>query len=245
MQSSSILARRHFLKLGAMATGSALITSRARAEEMAAQGYELPELPYAFDALEPHIDGLTMEIHHGKHHAGYVKNLNAALAAAPDPAAMPLEDLLTALPSIADESLRTTLRNNGGGHWNHSFFWESLTPEANSGTPSKPLLQAIDAAFGSRSEFEAAFSDRAAKQFGSGWAWLIQTDGKLKVVSTPNQDNPLMKGTVPDENLGVPLLAVDVWEHAYYLHYQNRRADYLSAFWKIVNWDAVSARFEA
>ncbi|MEI6178201.1 MAG: superoxide dismutase [Verrucomicrobiota bacterium] len=207
--------------------------------------YTLPALPYAFDALEPHIDKQTMEIHHGKHHAAYITNLNTALATAPDLAKQPLEKLLATLPAVPDETLRTTLRNHGGGHWNHDFFWKTLTPAEKCGKPSAALAAALDTAFGSMEAFKKSFGEAAAKRFGSGWAWLIAQDGKLKVTSTANQDNPLMKGVVPAADLGTPLLGLDVWEHAYYLHYQNRRADYIAAWWNIVNWPAVSSRFAA
>lgn len=234
--------RRHFVKLGA-AAGAAWIapTSLARA----AVETVLPDLPYAADALEPHIDARTMEIHHGKHHAGYVAKLKEALPAAMDLAKLDLDALLAALPSVSDESLRATLRNNGGGHWNHSFFWKTMTPAADSGQPSEDLAAALRKDFGSADDFRTALSDAAAKRFGSGWAWLIFRDGKLKVTSTPNQDNPLMKGLVPDNDLGTPLLGIDVWEHAYYLHYQNRRPDYVAAWWNVVNWTEVSARYDA
>jgi Fe-Mn family superoxide dismutase len=195
------------------------------------------------DALAPHIDARTMEIHHGKHHAAYINNLNAALASAPELAKLPLDELLAGLPAISDEALRTTVRNNGGGHWNHDFFWKILTPAAKSGKPSDALAKVIDSSFGSMDAFKKAFGEAATKRFGSGWAWLIVQDGKLKITSTANQDNPAMKGVVPDADLGTPLLGLDVWEHAYYLNYQNRRADYITAWWNIVNWDAVSERF--
>ncbi|MCX6878876.1 MAG: superoxide dismutase [Verrucomicrobia bacterium] len=215
------------------------------AHAAASSAATLPPLPYAFDALEPHFDTLTMQIHHGKHHAAYVAGLNAALAKAPDLAGRPPDDLLGSLPGLADEALRTSLRNHGGGHWNHSFFWQTLAPAAQSGKPSGKLGTALDAAFGSMTGFRQAFGEAAAKRFGSGWAWLIIHDGKLRITSTPNQDNPLMKGLVPDADLGTPLLGLDVWEHAYYLHYQNRRPDYIAAWWNLVNWPAVSKRFEA
>ena len=243
MENSSHLDRRHFVKLGTLAATAALLPTAAGAAT--AEPYTLPALPYAPDALEPHIDKLTMEIHHGKHHAAYIKNLNTALATAPDLAKQPLETLLATLPSVADESLRTTLRNNGGGHWNHDFFWKTLAPAEKSGKPSAELAAAIDAAFGSMDAFKKSFGEAATKRFGSGWAWLIVKDGKLKITSTANQDNPAMKGIVPDADLGTPLLGLDVWEHAYYLHYQNRRPDYITAWWNIVDWPAVSARFAA
>ena len=241
MKPSSHLDRRHFVKLSTLAVSAALLPSAAHAEAPAS--FTLPALPYAFDALEPHIDAETMEIHHGKHHATYVKNLNAALETAPALAKQSLEVLLAGLPTISDEVTRATIRNNGGGHWNHDFFWKTLTAAAISGKPSADVAAAIDTAFGSMDEMKKKFGEAAAKRFGSGWAWLILQDGKLKITSTANQDNPLMKGTVPDSELGTPLLGLDVWEHAYYLHYQNRRPDYVVAWWNLVNWDAVSKRF--
>jgi len=243
MKTSYAMDRRQFVKLGTLAASAALIPSSAHAETVAA--YTLPALPFAFAALEPHIDAQTMEIHHGKHHAAYLKNLNAALDSAPAFSKQPLDQLLASLPGIPDEALRTTLRNNGGGHWNHDFFWKTLAPADKSGKPSAELATALDAAFGSMDAFRKPFGEAAAKRFGSGWAWLIVQDGNLKITSTANQDNPAMKGVVPDADLGTPLLGLDVWEHAYYLHYQNRRPDYIAAWWNVVNWPAVSARFAA
>ena len=242
MKTSSELSRRHFVQIGALAAGATLIPGRARAAD--APGISLPALPYAFDALEPHIDARTMEIHHGKHHAAYITGLTTALAGAPDLAAKPLETLLAELPGVTDEKLRTPLRNHGGGHWNHAFFWKTLTPAAKSGQPSESLAVALQAAFGSMDDFKKAFGEAATKRFGSGWAWLISQNGKLKITSTPNQDNPLMKGLVPDAELGSPLLGLDVWEHAYYLNYQNRRPEYITAWWNIINWTEVSKRFD-
>jgi Fe-Mn family superoxide dismutase len=241
MKSSTDLHRRQFIQLGALAAGAAMLPQGAAAADTAPT---LPPLPYPFDALEPHIDARTMEIHHDKHHAAYVAGLTAALAKAPELAAQPLEKLLAALPSVSDEAVRTALRNHGGGHWNHTFFWEILAPAAKSGEPSESLASAIQSDFGSQDAFKKAMGEAAAKRFGSGWAWLIYQNGKLKVTSTANQDNPLMKGIVPDTDLGVPLLGIDVWEHAYYLHYQNRRPDYVTAWWNVVNWTEVSKRFE-
>ena len=233
--------RRQFVQLATItAAGAAMLPGHARA---ATASQTLPALPYAFDALEPHIDARTMEIHHGKHHATYVAGLNAALEKVPDLAKHPLDHVLAELPAVADESVRTALRNHGGGHWNHTFLWETLAPAADSGAPSQKLAAAINEAFGSMDDFKKAFNEAATKRFGSGWAWLVLKDGKLKITSTPNQDNPLMKGLVPDAELGTPLLGLDVWEHAYYLHYQNRRADYIGAWWNVVNWAAVSKRF--
>jgi Fe-Mn family superoxide dismutase len=235
--------RRHFVQLAALtAAGAAALPGRAAAAGTTT-AQTLPALPYDFAALEPHIDARTMMIHHGKHHAAYVAGLNAALEKVPDLAKHPLEHGLADLPAVADESVRTALRNHGGGHWNHTLFWEIMTPAAKSGAPSADLAAAITAAFGSMDAMKTAFNEAAAKRFGSGWAWLVLTNGKLKITSTPNQDNPLMKGLVPAADLGTPLLGLDVWEHAYYLHYQNRRADYTKAWWNVVNWPAVSKRF--
>jgi Fe-Mn family superoxide dismutase len=239
----SSLDRRQFLSLGSVALTAAVAPSLARAQAPAP--HALPALPYAPGALEPHIDAMTMEIHHGKHHAAYVNNLNTALASDAALAAKPLPALLAELPAVADDALRTTLRNNGGGHWNHDFFWKSLCAPAESGAPSDALGTALQEAFGSVDGFKKAFAEAGTKRFGSGWAWLIVQGGKLKITSTPNQDNPVMKGIVPDADLGIPVLGLDVWEHAYYLRYQNRRPDYIAAWWNVVNWSAVSAAFAA
>ena len=196
--------------------------------------FTLPALPYAHDALEPHIDALTMQIHHGKHHQAYVDNLNKAIAGPPNENKS-LEELVKAAGTISP-----AVRDNGGGHWNHSFFWEILAPNAG-GKPSGKLAAAIDAAFGSFDEFKTKFSAAGATRFGSGWAWLIVKDGKLEVSSTPNQDNPLMDVA---EVKGTPILGVDVWEHAYYLKYQNKRPDYLAAIWNVINWKKVEEKFE-
>lgn len=197
--------------------------------------FSLAPLPYAHNALEPHIDTLTMQIHHGKHHQAYVDNLNKAIAGT-DNENKSLDELVKNAGSIG-----AAVRNNGGGHWNHSFFWESLAPNAG-GTPTGELAAAIDASFGSFDAFKEKFNTAGATRFGSGWAWLIIKDGKLEVSSTPNQDNPLMDVA---EVKGTPLLGADVWEHAYYLKYQNKRADYLAAFWNVVNWSKVAERFAA
>lgn len=199
--------------------------------------HTLPDLPYAHDALEPTIDTRTMEIHHGKHHAAYVANLNKAIEGNADLEGKSIDDLVKDLAAVP-ENIRGAVRNNGGGHWNHSLFWTVLGPNAG-GTPSGDLAAAIDSAFGSFEGFKEKFSAAGATRFGSGWAWLSVKDGGLVVSSTPNQDNPLMDGS------GTPILGVDVWEHAYYLNYQNRRPDYLSAIWNVVNWDAVAERFAA
>jgi len=199
--------------------------------------YELPPLPYEFNALEPHIDEQTMRIHHGKHHAGYVSKLNAALEGHDDLAELSVEILLGQLGDVP-EGIRTAVRNNGGGHANHSLFWSIMSPNGG-GEPTGELAEEIDAEFGDFANFSTRFSSAAAGRFGSGWAWLsMDSDGKLIVESTPNQDSPLMEGRAP-------ILGLDVWEHAYYLKYQNRRPDYVEAWWKTVNWDAVAERFDA
>lgn len=242
MKISSTIDRRHFVKLGTLAAAATLLPTTGSAEEAAAPAFTLPPLPFSFGALEPHIDAKTMEIHHGKHHQAYVTNLNGAVAGS-DLAKTPLPKLIADLSSISDETKRSTIRNNGGGHWNHDFFWKSLSPADKSGKPSAELAKAIDADFGSFDEFKKAFSASATKNFGSGWTWLISQKGKLKITNTPNQDNPLMEGVVKEN--GIPLLGLDTWEHAYYLHYQNRRPDYITAFWNVVNWQAVSDRLKA
>ncbi|MFY0599534.1 MAG: superoxide dismutase [Cyclobacteriaceae bacterium] len=191
--------------------------------------FELPDLPYAHDALEPHIDKATMEIHHGKHHAAYVSKLNGAIEGTPM-ASKSLEELLTQHTDVG------AVRNNGGGHWNHTLFWTILSPNGG-GAPSGELAEAINSAFGSFEEFKTAFSNAAATRFGSGWAWLcVHAGGKVEVCSTANQDNPLMPGIGCE---GTPILGLDVWEHAYYLNYQNRRPDYINAFFNVINWDEV------
>jgi len=195
--------------------------------------FTLAPLPYAHDALEPHIDTLTMQIHHGKHHQAYVDNLNKAIAGTPHENKT-LEELVAVAGSISP-----AVRNNGGGHWNHTFFWRSLAANAG-GNPSGKLADAINEAFGSFDAFKEKFANAGMTRFGSGWAWLIVKEGKLEITSTPNQDNPLMDVA---EVKGKPILGVDVWEHAYYLKYQNRRADYLAAFWNVVNWNKVADRF--
>jgi superoxide dismutase, Fe-Mn family len=198
--------------------------------------HTLPALPYAEDALEPTIDAKTMNIHHTKHHQAYVTNLNNALAGNAELEAMSIEDLCKNISSVP-EAIRGPVRNNGGGHWNHTLFW-NIMGAGKGGAPTGKLGAAIDAAFGSFDNFKAEFKKAAIGRFGSGWAWLVAKDGKVAITSTPNQDNPLMDGS------GTPLLGLDVWEHAYYLNYQNRRPDYIDAWWNVVNWDAVAARFE-
>jgi len=195
--------------------------------------FTLPQLPYSFNALEPHIDAKTMEIHHGKHHQAYVDNLNKAIAGTPNENKS-LEELVASAGTISP-----AVRNNGGGHWNHTFFWESLAPNAG-GTPTGKLAETITSTFGSFDAFKEKFNNAGMTRFGSGWAWLILNNGKLEISSTPNQDNPLMDVA---EVKGTPLLGVDVWEHAYYLKYQNRRAEYLGVFWNVVNWNKVNERF--
>lgn len=202
--------------------------------------FTLPNLPYEFAALEPHIDAKTMEIHHGKHHAGYVSKLNSALENS-EFADYTIEEVLMSLNDI-NEADRTAVRNNGGGHYNHSLFWESLTPDVTE--PSSELSAAIDYAFTSFDQMKAEFTKAASSRFGSGWAWLVYKEGALAVCSTPNQDNPIMGNSTAGCS-GMPILGIDVWEHAYYLHYQNRRPDYIDAFWNVVNWDVVSKRFAA
>ncbi|MEN8163480.1 MAG: superoxide dismutase [Acidobacteriota bacterium] len=198
--------------------------------------HEVPSLPYAYDALEPHIDARTMEIHHGKHHAGYVNNLNAALEKAPELAGTSLEDLLRNLAGVP-ESIRTAVRNNGGGHANHSFFWPLMSGDGG-GNPVGALAGAIDSAFGSFDAFKQEFGTAAATRFGSGWAWLsLDGSGRLVVHSTANQDNPLSEGLRP-------VVGLDVWEHAYYLNYQNRRPDYVGAWWNVVNWEQAEVNFQ-
>ena len=205
--------------------------------------YELPALDYPAAALEPHIDSRTMEIHHDKHHAAYINNLNKALESAPELAAKSVEDLIADLASVP-EAIRTAVRNNGGGHANHSFFWKILSPDAG-GNPDGALAEAINSAFGSFEEFKSKFEAAGLGRFGSGWAWLVVgSDKKLAIVSTPNQDTPLMGKAISGAE-GTPILGVDVWEHAYYLHYQNRRPDYLKAVWNVISWKAVSANYAA
>ncbi len=196
--------------------------------------FELPKLPYAVDALEPYIDAQTMTIHHDKHHQAYVTNLNAAIEKHPELAGKSLEDLLMDLNSVP-EDIRTAVRNHGGGTWNHNMFWEIMGPKAG-GAPKGELAGAVDAAFGSFDAFKAELEKAAMGRFGSGWAWLVRKGSGLAIVSTANQDNPMSEGMAP-------IMGVDVWEHAYYLKYQNRRAEYLTNWWNVVNWDAVAVRF--
>jgi Fe-Mn family superoxide dismutase len=196
--------------------------------------YTLPPLPYAYDALEPYIDAQTMQLHHDKHHAAYVNNLNAAIEKHPELASRPLEALLRDLNTVP-EDIRTAVRNHGGGAWNHTLFWEIMAPNAG-GAPTGELARAIEAAFGSFENVKAEFEKAAYGRFGSGWAWLVKNDSGLAVISTPNQDSPFSEGWIP-------LLTLDVWEHAYYLKYQNRRAEYVTNWWNVVNWDEVARRY--
>ena len=193
--------------------------------------FTLPALPYAYDALEPHIDAKTMEIHHGKHHQAYVTNLNKALEGQAALAAMPIEKLLASLAQVPD-AVRNAVRNNGGGHMNHSAFWKWMAPNAG-GAPTGKVADAISSSFGGFDKLKEEWSKAGAGRFGSGWVWLLKDGGKLSIVSTPNQDNPLMEGKTP-------ILGLDVWEHAYYLKYQNRRPDYIGAWWNVVNWSEIN-----
>jgi Fe-Mn family superoxide dismutase len=199
--------------------------------------FTLPPLPYAPDALEPTIDKMTMEIHHGKHHAAYINNLNKALESAPELAGKSVEELLAHNCIAVPENIRTAVRNNGGGHLNHSMFWKIMAPAAG-GAPIGNVAQAITATFGGFDAFKEKFAQAAATRFGSGWAWLVKANGKLDIYSTANQDSPLMEGKFP-------VMGLDVWEHAYYLHYQNRRPDYIAAWWNVVNWPEIENRFNS
>jgi Fe-Mn family superoxide dismutase len=199
--------------------------------------FTVPPLPYAFDALEPYIDKQTMEIHHDKHHGAYVTNLNKALESAPDLQNKTVEELLANNCSIVPENIRTAVRNNGGGHINHSMFWQIMAPKAG-GTPSGNVAQAINSTFGSFDQFKEKMNAAGTSRFGSGWAWLVKTGGKVDIISTANQDSPVMEGKFS-------VMGVDVWEHAYYLKYQNRRPEYLAAWWNVVNWPEIEKRFSS
>jgi Fe-Mn family superoxide dismutase len=199
--------------------------------------FTLPPLPYAPDALEPHIDKATMELHHGKHHNAYVTNLNKALESAPELANKPIEELLANGCAAVPENIRTAVRNNGGGHMNHSMFWLIMKPNGG-GAPTGKIADAISSAFGTFDQLKEKFNAAGASRFGSGWAWVIDNHGKLEITSTANQDNPVMEGKTP-------VFGMDVWEHAYYLKYQNRRPDYMAAWWNTVNWDEINKRFGA
>jgi superoxide dismutase, Fe-Mn family len=218
-------------------THGTLTDHQANEQRHASMPHELPPLPYAHNALEPHIDVQTMEIHHGKHHNAYVANLNKAIGGNAALESQSIDELVKNLNAVP-ENIRGAVRNNGGGHWNHTFFWKVMGPGAG-GAPTGALADAINEAFGNFADFQAKFEGAGATRFGSGWAWLVVKDGKLAVTSTPNQDNPLMDGS------GKPILGCDVWEHAYYLKYQNRRPDYLKAFWNVVNWAQVASNYEA
>jgi Fe-Mn family superoxide dismutase len=238
------LSRRDAIKAlgaGAALFGIGKLSLEAMAAEPAAgaaaltQPFTLPKLGYGYDALEPHIDARTMEIHHTKHHQAYINNANKALADHPDLQKLSAEQILKDLSAVP-EKIRTTVRNNVGGHANHSFFWRVMTPDGG-GAPKGELARGISQAFGSVEAFKKQFADAAGKRFGSGWAWLVAKNGTLSVISTANQDSPLSEGLTP-------VLGLDVWEHAYYLHYQNRRGDYVAAFWNVVNWPQAEANFQ-
>ena len=231
-----MMTRRQALKSTALLTAAFATVPGAIAQTPPAPTgpYKLPPLPYAFDALEPHIDARTMEIHHDKHHAGYVANLNKAVADYPAVGRKTVEELVANLDDVP-ENIRTAVRNNGGGHYNHSLFWQMMKKNGG-GEPKGELAKAIEKSFGGTGAFKESFGKAGLGQFGSGWAWLVVSDGKLAIQPTPNQDSPLTQGVQP-------LLGLDVWEHAYYLKYQNKRADYIAAWWNVVNWDFVAERY--
>jgi len=241
MKEKIMMTRREAIKtavLSSAACTSLSVANLANAQSAATPSgpFKLPPLPYSFDALEPHIDARTMEIHHDKHHAAYVTNLNKALAEFTDLGNKPVEELLKGLNALP-EKVRTAVRNNGGGHYNHTLFWQMMKKDGGA-EPKGELAGAIDKAFGSFSGFKEKFTEAATKVFGSGWAWLVSsTGGPLSITSTPNQDTPL------SNSMSIPLLGLDVWEHAYYLKYQNRRPEYIAAWFKVINWDFVSERF--
>lgn len=226
--------RRRFLRTGA-ALGGAITLGRTALSADTKGAFSLPPLPYATDALAPVIDERTMTIHHTKHHQAYIDKLNAAVASEPSLAGKTIEQLLTDLAAVP-EAVRTAVRNQGGGHANHTLFWTVMRPPRENNAPDGPLSAAITSTFGSLEKFQEAFTTAAAGQFGSGWAWLVKGSSGLEVMATPNQDSPLSQGKRP-------ILGIDVWEHAYYLNYQNRRPDYIKAWWKVVNWDDVAKRF--
>lgn len=230
-----MLTRREALKRTTLAVLGTAVTKRTLAQAPTAptEPFSLPPLPYAPDALEPHIDARTMEIHHARHHGGYVANLNKAVLATPELKGRSLEDMLQRLDTVP-EAVRSTVRNHGGGHYNHTLFWQMMSPRG--GTPRGELARALENAFGRLETFRQEFTAAALRVFGSGWAWLVWQQGRLRILTTPNQDTPLAENAHP-------LLGVDVWEHAYYLKYQNRRADYVAAWWNVVNWDYVAERF--
>ncbi|MFM7182217.1 MAG: superoxide dismutase [Verrucomicrobiales bacterium] len=236
--------RRTFLTTATTAAAASVLQSQAGAATAPDFSLTLAPLPYSADALEPHVDAATMGIHHGKHHAAYLTNLTKAL----DENQIKTTDTLALIRDLQalPAAIQTTVRNNGGGHVNHTLFWRWMAPAgAGPAAPDGKLAEAIQTTFGGLDGFQKAFAEAAAKRFGSGWAWLIvKSDGKLAVTSTANQDNPWMKGIVPEAELGTPVLGLDVWEHAYYLNYQNRRADYITNWWKIVNWNFVQQNFD-
>jgi Fe-Mn family superoxide dismutase len=244
---SKTISRRDFLRAGTLAAlagtfsrGGFVMADEAEILEPAANPWELPDLPYSYYALEPYIDRRTMEIHHSRHHAAYARNAAAALEPYADLQALPIEELLAAIPELPAD-IRTSIRNNGGGHWNHNLFWATMSPRGGR-APVGALGEAINATFGDYPRFREQFARAAATVFGSGWAWLIvDTEGDLAITSTPNQDNPLMTGLV--EQTGTPILGLDVWEHAYYLLYQNRRTDYITAWWEVIDWPKVDALY--
>jgi Fe-Mn family superoxide dismutase len=230
-----MMTRRQAIKTTALAAATAAaVAPNVLAQPANATPFALPPLPYAPDALEPHIDARTMEIHHDRHHKAYVDNLTKAIAEFPDLAKKSIEVLVKDLNSVP-EKIRTAVRNNGGGHYNHSLFWQMMKKNGG-GEPKGELAKAIESSFGRFAAFKDAFAKAGLGQFGSGWAWLVLQQGKLAIQATPNQDNPITQGAQP-------LLGVDVWEHAYYLKYQNKRADYIAAWWNVVNWDFVAERF--
>ena len=238
--------RRRFLgsaaALGGLLFGGSRLSAMNHGDHQ--HGFQLPELPYGFDALEPVIDERTMRIHHGKHHAGYTRKLNNALDSA-NITATDARELIQRIGKLP-KSIQGAVRNNGGGYVNHSLFWQVMAPEGDTGSLSPELDTAINRSFGSFDNLQSTFNQAAGSRFGSGWAWLIRRpDGSLKVTSTPNQDNPMMRGIIPEKELGTPILGLDVWEHAYYLKYQNRRGDYVENWWKVVNWAEVSERYAA
>lgn len=234
-ESLSSLDRRTFVRYTGLAVTAVSMGPSSALFAQVAEGYTLPKLPYGYDALEPYIDAKTMEIHHTKHHQAYINNLNTALKGHPELAALSAVDLIKKLDAVP-EAIRTTVRNNGGGHVNHTMFWNWMGPKKG-GEPKGKLSQAINSKFGSFANFQEEFTKAAITRFGSGWAWLIQGTKGLEVISTANQDSPLMTGQTP-------ILGLDVWEHAYYLHYQNRRPDYVKAWWNVVNWTTTSETFD-
>ncbi len=247
------VSRRQFISTGALATGGILLagvscstTDHAQPAPVAGVGtptpFVTPPLPYDYKALEPYIDAQTMQIHHDRHHEGYTRNLNAALDQEPQLKGRTIEQLMAGTAALP-ASARMSIRNHGGGYYNHNLFWEIMAPAAGS-MPGEPLASALTKAYGGLDKFKAQFTDAGMKRFGSGWAWLIvKADRSLAITSTPNQDNPLMNGIA--DATGTPILGLDVWEHAYYLKYQNRRAEYIAAWWQVVNWANVSARYAA